>query len=141
MGIVGVGGTLEAYEVSLRVVGDLLVPSEVTQLLECAPDEAFEKGHLLSKRAGAIASKGLWTVGTKTTPRGLSSSIVELLGRTTADSDIWKRLTASFSCDVLIGAWMTSDNTMWSIEPSALEALLVRGLTLEFDVYGPEPSS
>ena len=131
-----VGATLNKIEVSLRIMGQELVPCEVTKLLGCEPDEAFTKGHLLSERSGARARQGLWSVTSREAGgEGLSANICRLLARTTSDPGIWRSLTRTFECDVLVGGWASTENPMMSLSREALSALVARELSLEFDLY------
>ena len=135
-------GPMQRSAATLRIVGDDLVPAEVSSLLGCAPTMAQKKGELLvGKKTGTkrIARIGMWRLqSTDREPENLDGQIEEILGKVTEDVETWKALTRRFRVDLFCGLFMGSGNEGVAISPGALFALGQRGIELALDVYGPD---
>jgi hypothetical protein len=127
---------------TLRIVGDDLIPAEVSSLLGCASTTAQKKGEvLIGKKTGTerIARIGMWRLqSTDREPENLDGQIEEILDKVTGDIETWKALTRRFRVDLFCGLFMCGGNEGLAISPSALFALGQRGIELALDVYGPE---
>jgi hypothetical protein len=135
-------GPMKSSKATLRIIGDDLIPAEVSSLLGCAPTLAQEKGEvLIGKKTGAkrIARMGMWRLqSTDREPENLDGQIEEILNRVTGDIENWKALTRRFRVELFCGLFMGSGNEGMSISPGALFALGQRGIELALDIYGPE---
>ena len=84
-----------------------------------------------------MRKSGLWLLrATDRIPGDLNSQINELLDRLPSDLDVWKRL-AIYKPELSIGLFLEGTNEGIQIGEQIVRALAVRGVALEFDIYGP----
>ncbi len=124
---------------SLRFFGDDLDPDEVTTLLGCEPTSAERKGGkwITARGIEKVSPRGSWRlVADECKPGDLDHQIAQLLGKLTEDLGVWRDLTARFKADVFCGLFMEESNEGLPVSPNTLEALGVRNLVLDFDIYG-----
>ena len=135
-------GHMQRSAATLRIVGDDLIPAEVSRLLGCAPSIAQKKGEvLIGKKTGTkrIARTGMWRLQSmEREPENLDEQIEEILGKVTGDIETWQALTRRFRVDLFCGLFMGRGNEGLAISPGALFALGQRGIELALDVYGTE---
>jgi len=135
-------GHMQRSAATLRIVGDDLIPAEVSSLLGCAPTTAEHKGEVLfGKKTGSerIARIGTWRLeSTNQEPENLDGQIEEILHKVTGEIETWNALTRRFRIDLFCGLFMGNGNEGLAISPGALFALGQRGIELALDVYGPE---
>jgi uncharacterized protein DUF4279 len=85
--------------VTLRIVGDNLVPDEITKLLGSSPTAAETKGEkIVGRKTGhvRIAKMGSWRLHAKDRePEDMDGQIQELLGHVTSDLKASARSTRS----------------------------------------------
>ncbi len=125
---------------ALRILGDSLIPSEVTSLLGCEPTRAESKGHVRSGSAGRqyVARTGGWSLNVDDRlPDDLDGQIVEILSRLNSDPEVWKALAAKFRIDIFCGLFMGESSEGFSISPATLMALGSRGIELAICLYSP----
>ena len=125
-------------EASLTVVGDLVDPDEISRLLGADPDRSHRVGDLVSTRSTARRRTGAWIISTKGNVPGtapLATHVSALLARVTSDPAIWRTLAERHSVRVFVGWFMTRENEGTMLDPSLLDELGRRGLSLDFDVY------
>ncbi|EKS9800695.1 MULTISPECIES: DUF4279 domain-containing protein [Burkholderia] len=126
---------------SLRIIGDDLVPSEITRLLGCAPTDAHAKGEaLVSRKTGQrrIARFGKWSLrAASREPGNLDAQIAELVTAMTDDLNVWLAITTRYKADIFCGLFMGRWNDGDSISAASLLALGSRGISLDLDMYGP----
>ena len=131
---------LQRAVASLRVIGDDVVPAEITRLLKAFPSAAYAKGdewHLPS-RVG-VRPSGMWRLDAEATkPENLSQQVSELLCRTTADLGVWQVLSSRFRVDLFCGWFMSDSNEGIEIPPATMVALGTRGIVLSVDIYSPD---
>jgi hypothetical protein len=134
-----VGGAVDRVCVSLRFSGDALVPEELTRLLGCEPTKARRKGDIIpDKRYHRVAHTGAWLLkGNKPETVDLNEQVLALLASVTDDLEIWRRLTTEFSADVFCGLFLDEGNRGFDLLPEVTRMLGERGITIDFDVYGP----
>lgn len=101
--------------VALRVMGDDLIPSEVTALIDVKPSVTATKGNRVV----------------------VDAQVLEILGRLTGDLEIWRELGRRFRIDVFCGAFMRKENEGFSLAPQVLLALGQRGVMLDCNLYAP----
>ena len=123
---------------TLRIMGDELVPAEISKLLGAVPTSAYAKGHQLS--SGVTRKSGIWRLRAKASePEDLDGQVSELLVQVTSDLSVWSEITTRFRVDLFCGWFMGSGNEGVAILPRTMVALGQRGITLSLDIYGPEP--
>lgn len=135
---------LERSVATLRIMGDELVPEEISRLLGAVPTSAYAKEHQLPARpSGCLVARksGIWRLRTKETePEDLDGQVSVLLGQVTSDLSVWGDITARFRVDLFCGFFMGSENEGVEISPQTLLALGQRGIKLSLDIYGQEAS-
>ena len=103
-------GSLQKSVATLRMVGDDLIPDEISRRLGCAPAASQRKGDVLvGKRTGArrVARAGMWTLhSVDQEPANLEMQIVDLLSRVTGDLAVWRDLVNTYRADVFCGLFM-----------------------------------
>lgn len=126
---------------TLRVVGDNLIPGEITALLGADPSKAQTKGdQLIGPKTGRvrIAKSGMWCLyASERQPGDLDSQVQELLGQLTTDLRIWADLAQRFDIELFCGWFMESTNEGVSVLPYTLVTLGERGIQLDLDIYAP----
>ena len=125
---------------SLRFFGDDLDPDEVTVRLGAKPTVGVRKGGTWRTLVGVekTASKGQWRMTVeRRSPGDLDGQLEELLAPLTTDLAVWRDLSGRFQADVFCGLFLNEFNEGISLSPRTLEALGLRGLSLDMDVYGP----
>jgi Domain of unknown function (DUF4279) len=127
------------FKVTLRIVGDALVPDEITHLLGCAPTRARRKGDIIrGKTTGRErnALSGSWQLEAEARdPADLDGQIVHILDGLTPDPNVWARLSQAFRIDFFCGLFMGRANEGVALSPSTLAALGSRGIELSLDIY------
>jgi hypothetical protein len=126
---------------TLRIVGDDLVPTDVSRLLNCTPTTAQKKGDVIVGKSGLqrIARNGMWSLQSEDQqPENLDGQIEEILGKLTANMEVWQTLARRFRLDLFCGLFMSGGNEGLSISPTSLLSLGQRGILLGLDIYGPE---
>jgi hypothetical protein len=135
---------LERSVATLRIMGDELVPEEISRLLSAVPTSAHAKGHQFpSGPAGRIVTRqsGMWRLRAKEAePENLDGQVSELLGQVTCDLSVWNDIATRFRVDLFCGWFMGSGNEGVEISPKTMLALAQRGIQLSLDIYGPEAS-
>jgi hypothetical protein len=133
---------LERSVAALRIMGDELVPEEISRLLGVEPTSSHERGHQApSGPSGRIVTRnsGMWRLHAKETkPENLDWQVSELLGLVTTDLSVWSSIAARFRVDLFCGWFMGSGNEGVAISPETMVALGQRGIQLSIDIYGPE---
>ena len=142
---VGAGKTASMTELhktaaSLRFFGDDLDPDEITLRLGAKPTVGVRKGGTWRTSVGVekTASKGQWRMTVeRRSPGDLDGQLEELFAPLTTDLAVWRDLSGRFQADVFCGLFLNEFNEGISLSPRTLEALGLRGLSLDMDVYGP----
>jgi Domain of unknown function (DUF4279) len=123
---------------ALRIVGDDLLPDDVTNLLGVPPTRSFARGDEVRHRRGPIrvARFGLWILDApETRPADVDTQVSELLGPLTSDLGTWHEMAARFSVDLFCGWFMKLGNEGLAIAPGTLKALAERQIVLDLDIY------
>jgi hypothetical protein len=133
---------LERSAACLRITGDSLIPEKITTMLGHPPTYAQIKGEtLISKKTGStrIALFGMWQLeANESKPEDLDGQIGEILGKLTADLDVWSKIGEQFDMDFFCGLFMGKSNEGLSLSPNTLAAIGLRGIELDLDIYGPD---
>jgi hypothetical protein len=146
-GSVCYGGPIEWFVLRLTINSKDLVPDEVTGLVGCDPDDAWEAGKPLLGEDGSIKripKFGHWSVELRpedTDEWDCGEAIMELIHRLPSDIGLWRQLTQRYKVDVTFALLMTSTNEGFVLSPQVLKYLGDRGLTAGFDVYYEEPAA
>ena len=124
---------------ALRIIGDDLVPEELSSLIGASPTRAERKGDAIPIRTGErIAKTGGWRLeATATEPENLDAQVPEILGVLTSNLDVWRALRARYRLDLFCGWFMNESNEGVSVSPATLLALGERGIELGLDIYAP----
>ena len=125
----------------LRVISDDLVPSEISKLLGCEPTLQMTKGEpYFWKRDGVprIARSGMWRLEAKDQiPGDLDLQVDCLLNLLSDDLKVWKSLCERYSVDMSFALFMESGMEGISLSAKSMLALGMRGIEIDFDMYGP----
>lgn len=123
---------------TLRVVGDDLVPSEITRVLGCEPTTGWAKGDERTLHGVArTATFGKWSLeAEETSPADIDAQVANLLGRLTSDLSVWADLGDRFDVNLFCGWFMDVGNEGVSLDPSTMSSLGSRGIMLDVDLYG-----
>ncbi len=125
--------------VTLRVLGDDLVPQEITKLLGAAPTRSHAKGEAFGQ--SNIRRSGGWSLRAQDrTPEDLDGQVEEILDQLTDDLEVWAQLGRRFRIDLFCSLFMQESNEGLSLSSKALRALGERGIALGFDIYDGSPS-
>jgi Domain of unknown function (DUF4279) len=124
---------------TLRIIGDHLVPDEVSTLLGSSPTHAQRKGDQIPIRGGErVARFGMWRLAaTDTEPEDVNSQVTEILEKLTSDLASWRSVAGQFQVNLFCGWFMQEGNEGLSISPANLVALGERGIELDLDIYAP----
>ena len=142
-GTVWYGGPIDRCKVTLRVIGDDLLPEEVTQLLGCSPTQCETKGMPVLGDDGRLlrtAKSGAWRFIITSEEAGtadVEEVVLHLLGRLPSDRAVWQSLGDRFDIDLFCGLFMESNNRGFSLSPSVCRELAERGIEIGFDIYCP----
>jgi hypothetical protein len=134
-------GQFQSSQATLRVIGDTLLPDEVTRLFGREPSASQRKGErFVGSKTGSqwTAKTGMWRLeATEREPEDLLAQIAELLGKLPDNMDVWTKIRETNEIDLFVGLFMSSGNNGVSISPAQLLALGERGIELVMDVYDP----
>ena len=128
--------------VTLRISGDDLDPDEITRLLGASPTKAQSKGEkIVGKNLVRIAHVGLWRIAASDrTPEEMNGQIREILSQMTGDLAVWQGITKRYHADLFCGLYIRSWNEGLSISADSVEALGVRGIELNLEIYREDNS-
>ena len=126
----------------LRVIGDDLIPTDITGKLGYEPTRQMIKGEPFSWNANGkprIAKSGMWRLEAKERePGDLDSQVSEILGMLTSDLNIWQSLSGKFRMDIFCGVFMEASMEGIGLTADTMLALGQRGIEIDFDIYGPD---
>jgi len=125
---------------SLRIVGDAPDSDRISALLGCKPTKGWARGDVIKrgKLPDRVATFGLWSLeASETQPADLDLQVDEIIERTSNDLRRWAEVGAAFEVSLFCGWFMEAWNEGTSLAPRTLEALAVRGIALDIDLYGP----
>ena len=123
---------------TLRISGDDLDPSDLTQLLGAAPTLACVKGEPRKPGGKVIARTGQSHLSAKDIePADIDAQVAEILAQLPSDPDVWRLLAARYKIDLFYGWFMNESNEGVEIAAETLSALGSRGIKLGIDLYGP----
>jgi len=130
---------LKTSAATLRVIGDDLVPQEITSLLGADPTLAHAKGEsLIGSKTGKvrIAKFGMWQMCVSDRePADLDGQIEEIFGKLSADNTVWQMIAEKYRVDLFCGLFLGESNEGIVIHPRSLNALAERRIELQLDIY------
>ena len=127
---------LERSVATLRIMGDELVPEEISRLLSAEPTSTYAKGRHYPSGRNVTKKSSSWHLRVKETePEDLDGQVTELLGQVTSDLSVWADITKRFRVDLFCGWFMGSGNEGVAISPETMLALGQRGIKLSLDIY------
>lgn len=125
--------------VTLRIMGENLIPKKIISLLGCEPTHAQRKGEILVGKNTGIkrtAKFGMWRLqATDYEPENIDSQISEILDKLSQDISAWNSINAEFEIDLFCGLFMEESNEGMDISPASLKSLGERGIVLSLDIY------
>jgi hypothetical protein len=131
--------TIANAKATLRIMGDNLIPEEVTKVLGSTPTEAQYKGQILvgtNTGTSRVAKSGMWRLrAAETTPGDLDAQVRELIDQLTDDSTVWDNLASRFEIDLYCGWFMEKENEGIGISADTLKELGARSIHLSLDIY------
>jgi hypothetical protein len=136
--------TLASSKATLRVMGDSLVPDEVTRALGANPSTSQSKGEELHGKDGRvrIARFGMWRLhATETSPADFDAQVREILAKLTSDLSVWSDLSTRFDIDLFCGWFMEQENEGLGVSPETLQRLGERGIHLSLDIYSGDDAA
>jgi hypothetical protein len=119
---------LGSSSAALRVIGDDLVPDEITKLLGCPSTKSQVKGEIVrgsSTGRERTIKTGMWRlVAADCTPENLDGQVKELLSKLTSDLGVWASIRERFEIDLFCGLFMenTNEGSVISAETLQLSA-------------------
>jgi Domain of unknown function (DUF4279) len=126
---------------SLRLMGDDLIPAEISKILGSDSTSGHFKGEvILGKTTGReyIKKFGFWRLKAKDAePENLDGQVAELLSKLTKDLAVWTDLKSRFEIDLFCGLFMDVSNEGFELSSVTLASLAERGIAIGFDIYGP----
>lgn len=123
---------------ALRIIGDSLVPEEVTALIGSEPTSSYRKGDVKRLPSGKnlVRKTSMWLLEvTDREPEDINAQVMEILAITTPDLAIWRNLCQQYKIDLFCGLFMDSSNEGFCLSAATLMALGERGIKIDFDVY------
>jgi hypothetical protein len=130
--------TLARSVATLRIIGDSLVPDDVTRALGAAPSASELKGQELHGKEGRVRTSkfGAWRLhASETSPADLDAQVAEILSKLSSDLRVWAELSAKFDVDLFCGWFMEEENEGLGVSPQTLRSLGERGIELSLDIY------
>jgi len=130
-------------KLSLRIIGDELIPDEISNILGCEPTTERCKGkpfawnkQLCQPR---LAKSGMWRLeANDKIPGNINEQVSELLCQISSDISIWRSLSEKYSIDIFCGFFMESCMEGITLSSQSIKDLADRFIEIEFDVYGPD---
>jgi Domain of unknown function (DUF4279) len=126
-------------EVSLRIKGDTLVPTEITALLGSMPTLSYSKGDMV--RAGHSVREiqmkfGMWAISAQPAePIDIEFQIADILKKLSSDLTVWRALEREFDMDMFCGIFMESCSEGVGISHYTLTMLADRRIRIDMDIY------
>jgi hypothetical protein len=155
-GTVQLGGPINWFKITLRIVGENLVPEEITAVMGREPDDAHQKDKPLYRRDGTlmrIPKSGGWRAVLRpdsTDEWSCGEAILELLATIPSDVSVWHALTEKYTVELFVGLKIPDTNREFYLSPKLLAYLGERNIGVGFDIYyeveteanqAPEPTA
>jgi hypothetical protein len=124
---------------SLRIAGDDLEPTAITNLLGAEPTLSYRRGEVRPGRPGTAPARfGMWSLAAgEATPADVDRQVADILRQLTDDLAAWRQVTEVCRVDLFCGLFLERTNEGVMISPDTLVRLGERGIPLALDLYGP----
>jgi hypothetical protein len=136
---------LQKSAVTLRIMGDDLIPDEVTKLLGASPTHAETKGDkIFGKKTGhvRIAKTGIWRLcAGDREPEDMDGQIREILSQLPDNLSVWQSITKKYDAELFCGLFMRVSNEGLTISSQSLAALRMRGIEMGLDIYAGDDNA
>lgn len=138
--LVSLGGHVRAFRITLRVFGDGVSPSEISQMLALETSSGHLKGERLPGKYARTARTGSWlhTVESDRIPNCVfEDALNQLLDHATNDLAVWHVLTKRFKVDLFCGLFMEggTGNEGIELDSATMKRLVDRQIAIGFDIY------
>jgi hypothetical protein len=133
--IAEVGGLVDEARLTLGIYGSDLEPTEISNLLGCAPTSAHRRGDL--RREGLTPwPQGAWLLSIEgKSPTGPDELVGLLLGRLPQNSAIWEQLRGEYSVRLSFGIFVVRWNSGFELSPTSINRLAAIGGQVGIDIY------
>lgn len=125
----------------LRFFGDDLVPDEITKILGAHPTDAKLKGEITRLASGKarVSQTGSWRLDApEQAPGDINLQVEWILSQLSGELGIWRQLNQRFQIDCFCGLFLKEGNEGLSLSAQTLAALGLRGIEVDFDIYGAD---
>lgn len=133
--------SISQTKATLRIMGDDLLPEDITDSLGGFPTNCQVKGQEVVARSGRVrvAKTGLWRLSAADqAPGDLDLQVSEILDQLTDNLDAWQELFDNYRVDLFCGVFLGGNMEGLSLSPESLLKLGERKILLGMDIYGPE---
>ncbi|MFL1404380.1 DUF4279 domain-containing protein [Marinobacter sp. M1N3S26] len=133
--------TISQTKAILRVIGDDLLPEDITDSLGGFPTHWQAKDQKVVAKSGKvrIATAGLWGLSAADQmPGDLDVQISEILDQLTDNLDAWQELADNYRIDLYCGVFLDGSMEGLSLSPASLLKLGERNILLDMDIYGAD---
>lgn len=132
---------LDRSVAALRISGDDLDPTEITEALGREATRSQRKGDVLTGKKSGISRTvkfGMWLLqASDREPGDLDGQIVELFDQLSPSLEVWSSIGTLYQMDLFCGLFMRVSNEGTELSAASLIALGQRGIQLSLDIYSP----
>jgi Domain of unknown function (DUF4279)/SEC-C motif len=132
--------------VALRIIGDDLVPEEITAMLGASPNYAVTKGqmgkHIVGPKVGDVrmAKSGMWTLdASDREPEDMNGQVCQILSQMTGDIAVWQNIVKRYRAELFCGLFLNGTYGGLTLSPQTLATLGERGIEIGLCIYAEEP--
>jgi hypothetical protein len=134
-------GPIHRTKLTLRFHGDDLNPQELSKRLGTEPTSAAARGGTWLTASGEerLAKTGWWQLRMQAVSgEELDDQLYRLFESLTSDQETFRQLAARYNGNLFVGLFLASPNEGLTINPTLAQAIAVRGLELQLDIYGAD---
>ena len=118
--------------VSIRIIGELLQPERVTELMQLSPSHSHCQGDANVSPSGRVLgnrSEGIWIYELPASPKCVDSNLCDLLELLKEREQVVRRLIEEgLRADLTVGLFGIEDNGGFSIKAETLAAIAALGV-------------
>lgn len=129
---------VDDFRVSIGIHGEELDPDQITALLRCEPDDSHRRGERRGPRSPPMPRSAWFVEGEGVAPTEPEAVLAEILSRLSAEPAIWNGLHERFTVTQKFGLFLDAPRRGFELSPSILQRVGELGISLGFDIYGPE---
>jgi len=133
--------SISQTKATLRIIGDDLLPEDITDSLGGFPTSCQAKGQEIIAKSGKVrvATTGLWRLtATDQLPGDLDAQVSEILDQLTDNLDAWQELSDNYRIDLYCGVFLGGSMEGLRLSAESLLKLGERNILLDMDIYGPD---